>query len=107
RLFSSLKLSLMAALLVSAGAQAATTTLTVNATGSLGVTISFSGTASLTNIGSGGSTVSGTIAATVSLTPDPQTGNLSVPFTITFPSATGGPGTILGTVGVPASALTG
>ena len=98
------------ALLISAGASAATTnsTLTVNATGSIGATgsIAFAGTATLTNIGSGGSSVSGTIAASISLTAPPDAaGNISVPFTITL--TTGGPGTILGTVKVPQAALSG
>jgi uncharacterized protein (TIGR03437 family) len=99
-------LSILAlALLVSAPAAAVNTTITVNASGSFGTSgIAVTGTASLTNLGSDGSTVSGTIAATVSLTPD-SSGNLNVPFTITI--TTGGPGTILGTVKVPPSALAG
>lgn len=99
-------LSILAlALLASAPAVAVNSTLTVNVSGSFGTTgINFTGTASLTNLGSGGSTVSGTIAGTASLTPD-SSGNFSVPYTITV--TTGGPGTILGTVKVPPSALSG
>ena len=88
------------ALVVCAAASAATisTTLTVNATGSLGASITATGTATLTNIGSG--TFSATIA---SLTPD-ASGNYSAPFTITL---SGGAGTILGTLKIPAALLTG
>ena len=49
------------ALLISVGAHAVSTTITVNATFNL-LSSSLSGTASLTNLGSGGSTVSGTVA---------------------------------------------
>ena len=96
RTFSTLAL----ALLVCAAAMAATisTTLTVNATGSFGGTsITATGTASLTTIGSG------TFSGTVSLTPD-STGNYSAPFTITL---SGGAGTITGTLKIPPAVLTG
>jgi uncharacterized protein (TIGR03437 family) len=72
--------------------------LTVNATGSYGASISVSGTATLTNIGSG--TFSATIA---SLTPD-ASGNYSAPFIITL---SGGAGTITGTLKIPIALLTG
>src|ERR1039457_6116481 len=67
------------ALLVCAAASAAviSTTLTVNATGSIGASIAATGTATLTTIGSG------TFAATLSLSPD-STGNYSAPFSITL-----------------------
>ena len=96
RTFSTLAL----ALLVGAAAPAATinTTLTVNASGSIGLSgISATGTATLTNIGSG------TFSGSVSLTPD-STGNFSAPFTITL---TGGAGTITGTLSIPPAVLTG
>jgi uncharacterized protein (TIGR03437 family) len=96
RIFSVLAL----ALVVCAAASAATisTTLTVNATGSLaGTSIAASGTATLTNIGSG------TFSATLSLTPD-ASGNFSAPFTITL---SGGAGTITGTLKIPEALLTG
>ena len=87
------------ALLVCAAASAAviSTTLTVNATGSIGASIAATGTATLTTIGSG------TFAATLSLTPD-ASGNYSAPFTITL---TGGAGTITGTLKIPPAVLTG
>jgi uncharacterized protein (TIGR03437 family) len=92
--------SVSLAMMVCAGAQAATinTTLTVNATVNIGTTITVTGTATLTNIGSG------PITGTLSLTPD-SAGNLSAPFTITL--TTGGPGTINGTVKIPSSAVLG
>src|SRR5471030_1603249 len=91
--------SIALAMIGCAGAQAATisTRLTVSAAATIGVTISVTGQATLTNIGSG--TITGTLP---SLTPD-SAGNLSVPFTITL--TTGGPGTIAGTVKVPFAAL--
>src|ERR1035438_6061466 len=87
------------ALLICAAASAAviSTTLTVNATGSIGTSIAATGTATLTTIGSG------TFAATLSLSPD-STGNYSAPFTITL---TGGAGTITGTLKIPPALLAG
>src|SRR5450759_2159272 len=96
RTFSTLAL----ALLVGAAAPAATisTTLTVNASGSFGLSgIAATGTASLTNIGSG------TFSGSVPLTPD-STGNFNAPFTITL---TGGAGTITGKLKIPPEVLTG
>jgi hypothetical protein len=90
--------SLLPALLLCAGVQAATvnTTLTVNATGSIGLSITATGTATLTNIGNG------TFSATLSLTPD-ASGNLSAPFTITLTNGD----KINGTIKFSASLLTG
>src|ERR1035441_4623655 len=87
------------ALLVCAAASAAviSTTLTVNAAGSIGASIAATGTATLKTIGSG------TFAATLSLSPD-STGNYSAPFTITL---TGGAGTITGTLKIPPALLSG
>src|ERR1039457_142012 len=87
------------ALLICAAASAAviSTTLTVNATGSIGASIAATGTATLTTLGSG------TFSATLSLTPD-ASGNYSAPFTITL---TGGAGTITGTLKIPPAVLTG
>jgi uncharacterized protein (TIGR03437 family) len=86
------------ALLVCAGAQAATisTTLSVTATLSIGTTGGFSaaGTASLTN-GVGSGTFSATLAVSAS-------GNYSGPYTITL---SGGAGTITGVFTMPATML--
>src|ERR1035437_6306263 len=95
RTFSILALVLLAC--AAASAAVISTTLTVNATGSIGTSIAATGTATLTTIGSG------TFSATLSLTPD-STGNYSAPFTITL---TGGAGTITGTLKIPASAFGG
>jgi len=95
------------ALLAGAGARAATinTTLTVNATGALsGTTFTASGTATLTNVGTGGATANGTFSSTLSLTSTDASGNLTAPYTITL---SGGAGTITGTLKVPATILTG
>ena len=85
------------ALLVCAGAQAATisTTLTVNATLTIGASVAATGTASLTN-GVGNGTFSATLAASAS--------GFSGPYTITL---SGGGGTITGTLTVPTAMLTG
>jgi uncharacterized protein (TIGR03437 family) len=94
---------LLGALLVGAGAQAATinTTITVtNAPVTIGASIGVTGAATLTTIGSG------TFTTTISLTGsgvDAQ-GNVTAPFTITL---TGGAGTITGTFKVPLTLLTG
>jgi uncharacterized protein (TIGR03437 family) len=84
------------ALLVCAGAQAATisTALTVNATLTIGTSISASGTASLTN-GVG----SGTFSATLPLG---ASASYSGPYTITL---SGGGGTITGVFTMPATML--
>src|ERR1017187_2109149 len=95
RTFSILALVLLAC--AAASAAVISTTLTVNATGSIGASIAATGTATLTTIGSG------TFSATLSLTPD-STGNYSAPFTITL---TGGAGTITGTLKIPPALLTG
>src|ERR1035437_1839778 len=95
RTFSILALVLLAC--AAASAAVISTTLTVNATGSIGTSIAATGTATLTTIGSG------TFSATLSLTPD-STGNYSAPFTITL---TGGAGTITGTLKIPPALLTG
>jgi uncharacterized protein (TIGR03437 family) len=86
------------ALLVCAGAQAATinTTLTVNATLTFGTTLSASGTATLTN-GVGSGTFSATLALGTS-------GNYSGPYTITL---SGGAGTITGIFTLPTAMLSG
>jgi uncharacterized protein (TIGR03437 family) len=95
--------NLALALLVCAAAPAATisTTLTVDkATGGIDIqhgSISASGAATLTNIGSG------TILATAPLAPD-ATGNISGTFTITL---TGGADKIAGTFTLPASVISG
>jgi len=94
------------ALWVATLAQAATvsTTITVNGTAAFNSTdtgVTVTGTATLTNIGAGGSTASGTISATVSLTT--LTGaTVTIPFTITFSG-----GTLTGTVTLPATILLG
>jgi len=88
--------TVLTALLVCAGLQAATTntTLTVNATASIGATgFSATGTANLSGIGSG--TFSGTLSATT----------FSGPYTITLTSGT--TGTITGTLTASASILAG
>jgi uncharacterized protein (TIGR03437 family) len=85
-----MKRVLVTVLLAGAVAQAATisTTLTVTAdTAISGQNIVAKGTASLTNIGAGGLTLSGTFAATASLA------SATIPFTITL---SGGGGTITG-----------
>jgi len=86
------------ALLVCAGAQAATinTTLTVNATLTFGTSLAASGTATLTN-GVG----SGTFAATLAIG---SSGNYSGPYTITL---SGGAGTITGIFTLPAAMFSG
>jgi uncharacterized protein (TIGR03437 family) len=85
------------ALLVCAGAQAATisTTLTVNATLTIGMNVAVAGTASLTN-GVGSGTFSSTLTASAS--------GFSGPYTITL---SGGGGTITGVLAVPTAMLTG
>jgi uncharacterized protein (TIGR03437 family) len=82
-------------MLACACAQAATiaTTLTVNATGSVGAAISFSGPATLANIGGG------TFSATLNIS------TFTAPFTITLTSGT--TGTITGTMSIPATLLEG
>jgi uncharacterized protein (TIGR03437 family) len=73
------------------------TTITVNATGTIGATITATGPATLTNIGSG------TFSGTLSLTPD-ASGNLSAPFTISgLPSNS----SLTGKLSIPSSFLTG
>lgn len=99
-------IGLAVAFLASAAAQAASvsTTLTVtNATGSLigtgGIT---SSQASLTNLGPGGATLTGTFAIpSPSLIPD-SSGNLSEKFTLTFSG-----GAMAGTLKIPATVLAG
>ncbi len=85
------------ALLVCAGAQAATisTTLTVNATLAIGTSVTATGTASLTN-GVGSGTFSATLAASAS--------GYSGPYTITL---SGGGGTITGVFTMPVAMLSG
>jgi uncharacterized protein (TIGR03437 family) len=95
------------ALSLGIAAQAATvnTTLTVNATAafnSSGTSLSVTGTATLTNIGTGGSTASGAFSATVSLT-TLSGSTATIPFTITF----SGGGTLTGTVTLPVTVLEG
>jgi uncharacterized protein (TIGR03437 family) len=87
------------ALLICAGAHAATinTLLTVDATASLGASITATGTATLTNIGNG------TFSGALSLTPD-ASGNLSATFTITL---SGGGGTLTGKLLIPPAVLSG
>jgi uncharacterized protein (TIGR03437 family) len=87
-------------------AQAATinTTITVNATAALNSSDSaftVTGTATLTNIGSGGSTASGTINASASLT-SLNGATATIPFTITFSG-----GTLTGSVILPVTVLEG
>ena len=93
--------AIASALLVCAGAQAATinTTLTVTASGALtGTSFTATGTATLTNIGSG------TFSSTLSLTSADAAGNLTAPYTITL---SGGAGTITGTLKIPPALLSG
>jgi uncharacterized protein (TIGR03437 family) len=95
------------ALSLATAAQAATvsTTLTVNGTvafSTSGTSLGVAGTATLTNIGSGGSTASGTFSATVSLTSLGGGATVTVPFTITFSG-----GTLTGTVTLPVAILSG
>jgi uncharacterized protein (TIGR03437 family) len=93
---------LVSATLIAAGAQAATinTTLTMNnAPVTIGVSLSVSGTATLSNIGSG------QFATTISLTSGVGSdGNVTAPFTVTL---TGGAGTITGSLKIPLTLLTG
>ncbi|HTP85739.1 MAG TPA: hypothetical protein VMJ34_02280 [Bryobacteraceae bacterium] len=83
-------------LALSVGAQAATinTTLTVNATASLGASITATGTANLTNVGNGTFNATLTISASA---------NLSAPFTITLTTGD----KLNGTLSIPASILQG
>jgi len=95
------------ALSLATAAQAATvnTTLTVNGTAAFNssdTALNVTGTATLTNIGSGGSTASGTFSATVSLASVGSSATVAVPFTMTFSA-----GTLTGTVTLPASILLG
>ena len=94
------------ALLVTAGAQAATvnTTLTLTGTAALNSSGAYvvTGTATLTGLGSGGATLSGTFASTISLT-NITGSTLTAPFTITISSGN----TLIGTWGLSTSALGG
>ena len=92
--------SFAVALMACADVQAASisTNLSVTATGSL-TGGSFTGTATLTNTNIG----SGTFSATLSTTPDSSL-NYSAPFTITL---SGGAGTIIGTLKIPLTVLSG
>ena len=92
--------SFTVALLACAAAEAATinTTLTVTASAAVsGLSLTASGTANLTNIGSG------TFSATVPLAPD-ATGNFRGPYTVTL---SGGAGTITGALKIPPAVLSG
>ena len=92
------------AFLAAAVAQAASisTTLTVTATGTLSSPITASGTASLTNLGPGGATVSGTFKGTLTLAAD-SNGNFPGQFTITDSSGN----TLTGTLAIPAAFISG
>ncbi len=92
---------LLSALLIVAGAQAATinSTWTMNnAPVTIGSSVGVTGTVTLSNIGSGQFTT------TISLTSVGNDGNITAPFTITL---TGGAGTITGTLKVPLTLITG
>ena len=89
----------LAGVLLCTASEAATvnTTLTVTATGTIGTTITATGTANLIGIGS-----NLPFSGTLNVTPD-SSGNLSAPFTITFPNGD----KLNGTLSIPATLLTG
>jgi uncharacterized protein (TIGR03437 family) len=93
------------ALLITAGAQAASvsSTLTINGTATLSST-SFvnTGQVSLTNLGSGGATVTGTFASTINLLTDITGTSVTSKFTITLSG-----GTLTGTYTEPLTILYG
>ncbi len=93
--------SISLAMVVCAGAQAATvtTTLTVNATATIGATISVTGTAVFTN-----NVGSGTFTSTLNLSSTDSNGNITAPYTITL---SGGAGTIQGMLSIPPAILSG
>jgi uncharacterized protein (TIGR03437 family) len=97
------------ALLITAGAQAASVSSTLTLTGTTTITsndtiFTNSGQVTLTNLGSGGGTLSGTFASTVNLqTPGVVTGSsVTAPFTITLSG-----GTLIGTYTEPFAILIG
>ena len=93
------------ALLITAGAQAASvsSTLTVNGTATLsGTAFVNTGQATLTNLGSGGATVTGTFASTINLLTDITGTSVTSKFTITLSG-----GTLTGTYTEPLTILYG
>src|ERR1035438_3187528 len=93
------------ALLITAGAQAASvsSTLTVNGTATLsGTAFVNTGQATLTNLGSGGATVTGTFASNINLLTDITGTSVTSKFTITLSG-----GTLIGTYTEPLPILYG